>query len=56
MTAEIQVGTFISGTAGYFLSGTNSFAISLLCGVSGGFVIPLKCNSAGFLMTTSGAL
>lgn len=44
----------ISGTILNF-TGSTVVSLSLLCGVSGNSVIPIKVNSSGFLITTSGA-
>jgi len=44
----------ISGTA--IGTGNHTVSMTLLCATSGGVVIPLTCNSEGYLISTSGAL
>ena len=53
MTAE----NYLVNTSGTILGMNGSHAVSLvlLCGVSGNRVIPLQVNTAGYLITTSGA-
>ena len=48
---------YLVNTSGTILNFTGSHTVSLvlLCGVSGARIIPLQVNTAGYLMTASGA-
>ena len=56
MTAEIKLESFASGTVTGTFTGSHAVAYTLLCGISGASVIPLRCTDEGVLLTGSHAL
>jgi len=53
MVAELYTVTFASGIVAP--SGNHAVCMSLLCGVSGTTVIPMRVDETGKLLTASGA-
>ena len=56
MVAELRLESFTSGTDTGTFTGNHAVAYTLLCGISGTAVIPLRCTDAGVLLTGSAAL
>lgn len=56
MVAELRLESFVSGTLTGEFTGSHAVAYTLLCGVSGANVIPLRCTDEGVLLTGSHAL
>lgn len=52
MAAELQLHSFVSGTTTGLVNGSHAVAYSLLCGISGAQVIPLRCTGDGLLLTS----
>jgi len=52
MTTEIRAEVFASGTTTGLIEGTHSVAYTMLCGISGTQVIPLRCTDDGLLLTS----
>jgi len=52
MVAELRLESFTSGTVTGQFTGSHAVAYSLLCGVSGLQVIPLRCTNDGLLLTS----
>jgi len=52
MGAEIRLVSFTSGTDTGTFTGSQAVAYTVLCGVSGTEVIPLRCTDDGLLFTS----
>ena len=52
MTAELRLHSFTSGTTTGLFTGSQAVAYTLLCGISGTAVIPLRCTGDGLLLTS----
>jgi len=53
MAAEIKLESFTSGTTTGYFTGSHAVAYTLMCGLSGTALIPLRCSSNGVLLTGS---
>lgn len=52
MVAELKLESFTSGTTTGTFTGSHSVAYTLLCGVSGAAVIPIRVTGDGLLLTS----
>ena len=56
MGADLRLESFTSGTTTGQFTGSQAVSYTLLCGVSGTAVIPLRVTAEGVLLTGSHAL
>lgn len=52
MGAELKLESFTSGTVTGTFTGNHAVAYTLLCGISGTQVIPLRVTNDGLLLTS----